>query len=459
MIRLFRVSIPTSVLVLILSDTVIITACYVAALFLALNQLLDPWFYLRFENGWLQVALVVAFIQTGLYFMDWYEDLGLKSTILLMNRLCTLLGVAFLAQALIGYSNATELQLPQWSMAYGSLFVLVTISSWRSVFFAVIRRALPDNRLLFVGMSPSARKTVKYLSEKSNIGYAVVGYLDSSDVFPGVPYLGLPEELKSVAKTLQVTTVVFDQTREELGYGLLDLRSSGLKVEEAAQFYEMVFGRVSLSDLRPAQVLLEEHPSARRINTSFQGIYSFLLGCVGLVLFAPIMLTVLVLVKLTSPGPAIYRQQRVGKNGSLFYLYKFRSMYIDAEARSGPVWATKNDPRITPLGRWLRKLRLDELPQFFNVIRGEMALAGPRPERPEFCALLEKKIPFYNQRHIVKPGITGWAQVNHKYTETIEDTATKLEYDLYYVKHVAPALDAYIIFHTLKVMVLSRGAQ
>jgi lipopolysaccharide/colanic/teichoic acid biosynthesis glycosyltransferase len=171
------------------------------------------------------------------------------------------------------------------------------------------------------------------------------------------------------------------------------------------------------------------------------------------------MALVYIVVKLTSPGPSIFKQKRVGQNGVDFFLYKFRSMYVDAEARTGPVWASKNDPRITPVGRWLRLLRLDELPQFFNVIRGEMALVGPRPERPEFCAVLEKQIPFYHQRHVVKPGITGWAQINHKYAETIEDTSTKLEYDLYYVKHLAPALDAYIIFHTLKVMVLSRGAQ
>jgi lipopolysaccharide/colanic/teichoic acid biosynthesis glycosyltransferase len=171
------------------------------------------------------------------------------------------------------------------------------------------------------------------------------------------------------------------------------------------------------------------------------------------------MLVVFLVVKLSSPGPAVYSQKRVGKNGSTFSLYKFRSMYVDAEARSGPVWASKNDPRITPVGHWLRMLRLDELPQFFNVVRGEMAVVGPRPERPEFCSLLEKEIPFYHHRHLVKPGITGWAQINHKYTETVEDSTTKLEYDLYYVKHLAPALDAYIIFHTLKVMLLFRGAQ
>jgi len=165
------------------------------------------------------------------------------------------------------------------------------------------------------------------------------------------------------------------------------------------------------------------------------------------------------LVKFSSPGPILLRQTRVGLNGAPFTLFKFRSMYADAEARTGAVWATKDDPRITPTGWWLRRLRLDELPQFFNVVRGDMCIVGPRPERPEFSAMLEEKIPFYRQRLCVKPGITGWAQINHKYGDTIDDSLTKLEYDLYYIKNLGPAIDAYIIFHTLKVMLLSRGAQ
>jgi lipopolysaccharide/colanic/teichoic acid biosynthesis glycosyltransferase len=171
------------------------------------------------------------------------------------------------------------------------------------------------------------------------------------------------------------------------------------------------------------------------------------------------MLLTALAVKLSSPGPILYRQPRVGLNGALFVLYKFRSMYAEAEAGTGAVWAAKDDPRITPVGRWLRRLRLDELPQLLNVLRGDMAIVGPRPERPEFVKILTEKIPYYRQRHCVKPGITGWAQINHKYGDTIEDTITKLEYDLYYIKHLSPALDAYIIFHTLKTMVRSRGAQ
>jgi lipopolysaccharide/colanic/teichoic acid biosynthesis glycosyltransferase len=155
----------------------------------------------------------------------------------------------------------------------------------------------------------------------------------------------------------------------------------------------------------------------------------------------------------------LYQQTRVGQYGRPFTLYKFRSMYADAEARTGVVWASKDDPRVTPVGRWLRRLRLDELPQFFNVLKGDMAIVGPRPERPEFVKVLSEKIPYYRQRHFVKPGITGWAQINYKYGDTIEDTIVKLEYDLYYIKHMSPALDAFIIFQTLKTMLRLRGAQ
>ena len=178
-----------------------------------------------------------------------------------------------------------------------------------------------------------------------------------------------------------------------------------------------------------------------------------------LILTFPLMLLVALAVRLTSPGPILLRQKRVGRGDVVFTVYKFRSMYADAETRTGAVWATRNDPRITPVGRFIRRVRLDEIPQLFNVLKGEMAIAGPRPERPEFVKTLNETIPYYRQRHCVKPGITGWAQINYKYGDTIEDTIAKLEYDLYYIKNMSVSLDAYIFFHTLKTMLLSRGAQ
>jgi len=219
-----------------------------------------------------------------------------------------------------------------------------------------------------------------------------------------------------------------------------------------------VFGRVSTRDLRPSQLIFSTELGPRQSSMALQTFYSLIISVIGIVVTLPVMLMVALIVRFTSPGPVLFRQRRVGLNGAVFTLYKFRSMRADSEAKTGAVWAKKDDPRVTPVGRWLRKLRLDELPQLFNVLRGEMSIVGPRPERPEFVAVLQEKIPYYRQRHCVKPGISGWAQINHKYGDTVEDAMIKLEYDLYYIKNMAVSLDVYIMFHTAKTMLLARGA-
>ena len=238
------------------------------------------------------------------------------------------------------------------------------------------------------------------------------------------------------------------------------MRLAGVRVEDVLSTYEAAFERISTRALHPSQLIFsstELGPNRRRVM--LQSVYSMTFATIVTIIAAPVMLGVAILIRLTSRGPALFRQQRVGKNDRLFTLYKFRSMVEDAEAKSGAVWARRNDPRVTPVGRWLRRLRLDELPQLFNVLKGDMSIVGPRPERPEFVVNFEKRFPYYRHRHCVKPGITGWAQINHKYGDTEEDAIAKLEYDLYYIKNLAPALDAVIMFRTAKVMLLSRGAQ
>jgi exopolysaccharide biosynthesis polyprenyl glycosylphosphotransferase len=460
MIRLFRVSIPTSILLLLLGDALLITICYAAAAFLAVNDATITWLYIRYEGGWFQILVVVLIILLSLYMMDFYSELRILSRTYLVQQMCLLLGFSFLVQALIGYSELVSLQLPQWTMVYGSAFLLVGMLFWRTLFLSLVRNALPGQKLLMVGSSPVAEQIAATVQSMPELGFRVIGHLDSNHVLQDVPYMGPLEELLPVVRQHKPDRVIVCPQASQLPVqALLDLRMNGFYVEAAGELYEQIFGRVSIRDLQPSQVIFSRELGPQRWMVSVQTVYSFVFGLVGTILFLPVMLVVAILVKLTSPGPAIYSQRRTGRFGKPFSLYKFRSMYVDAESRTGPVWASKNDPRVTPLGRWLRKLRLDELPQFYNVLRGDMALVGPRPERPEFCAILEKQILFYQQRHFVKPGITGWAQINHKYTETVEDTVTKLEYDLYYVKHLTPTLDAYIIFHTLKVMLLSRGAQ
>jgi len=280
--------------------------------------------------------------------------------------------------------------------------------------------------------------------------------------FPGGKLIGNPCDLLRIVDEIRPDRIVVGMTERRAKlpvHDLLELRFSGIHIEEAQTAYESVFGRVCIRDIRPSQLIFTAELGPNPNKVLWQSIYSFVIAVVALILASPIMLLVGIAVKLTSKGPALYKQKRVGKGDETFMLYKFRSMYADAEARCGAVWAKRDDPRITPIGKWIRKLRLDELPQLLNVVRGEMSIVGPRPERPEFVKTLSEKIPYYRQRHCLKPGITGWAQINYKYSDTLEDTIAKLEYDLYYIKNVSPSLDAYIVFHTLKTMVLSRGSQ
>jgi sugar transferase (PEP-CTERM system associated) len=460
MIRLFRVSIPSSVLALFVLETILLAACYSTVAHFVLDE--EIQFYLFYDGGWRSIVLLVATIQLGLYFQDLYDHLRPVSRIFLSQQVSLVLGGAFLLQAVLGYTRST-LELNKWTMVYGSLLVLLLLPAWRVAYYSVISKALPPEKLLFLGASATLRRIAIRLGERPELGSLVVGYLSAAPTEEiQAPWLGDLEQLRTVVQRYRPTRIIvgLSESRGRLPMQqLLDLRFSGIQIEEANMTFESVFGRVSIPDLRPSQLIFSGEMGPRRWMVQLQEIYSEVLGLIGMVITLPVMAVVALVVKFSSPGPILFRQTRVGLHGKPFVLYKFRSMYADAEARTGAVWATKDDPRVTPAGRWLRRLRLDELPQFFNVVRGQMSIVGPRPERPEFCAMLEEKMPFYQQRHWVKPGITGWAQINHKYGDTIEDSLTKLEYDLYYIKNVGPALDAYIVFNTLKVMLLSRGAQ
>jgi exopolysaccharide biosynthesis polyprenyl glycosylphosphotransferase len=274
--------------------------------------------------------------------------------------------------------------------------------------------------------------------------------------------LGSTSDLATIARQLRPDLIVVGtlERRQELPVDeMLQLRFSGIHFEEAPVTFEVAFGRILTRQLRPSRLIFSSGLGPRKRSLFWHSLYSLLITLLVTVIFAPVMLIVAILVKLTSRGPIFHRQLRVGLNDAPFTLYKFRSMHANAEAGTGAIWATKHDPRITSVGKWLRRLRLDELPQLLNILKGEMCLVGPRPERPEFVKTLNEQIPFYRFRHCVKPGITGWAQINYKYGDTLEDTIVKLEYDLYYIKNLALSLDTYIIFHTLKVMLFSETAQ
>jgi sugar transferase (PEP-CTERM system associated) len=356
--------------------------------------------------------------------------------------------------------------MPIHLMVPGSAAAMVGVFVWRVVYSRYLLAVVGAQRILFVGGNPVIEAVAQHIKEHPELGMAIVGYVDNGVELgaerAGGKVLGSLPNLREIAMELAPDKIVvgFTERRQRMPVAdLLELRFSGIFIEEASTTYESVCMRISTLELRPSQLVFSGELGPRPGILLLQATYNLVLALIGTILFAPFMLIAAIGVKITSPGPILYRQNRVGLDDRQFMVYKFRSMRADAEAKTGAVWASKDDPRVTPFGKFLRKSRLDELPQFFNVLRGDMALVGPRPERPEFVRTLSEKIPYYRQRHCVKPGITGWAQINYKYGDTLEDTIAKLEYDLYYIKNVSLSLDAYIVFHTLKTMLLSRGSQ
>jgi sugar transferase (PEP-CTERM system associated) len=240
---------------------------------------------------------------------------------------------------------------------------------------------------------------------------------------------------------------------------LLDLRLSGIKIEEATSWLERISGRIEVEQLYPSWLIFAD---GFRFSTGFlmvRRVLSTTIAALGLLLALPLLPFIVLAIKLDSRGPVLYRQQRVGMAGHPFYCYKFRTMREDAEADTGATWATDDDPRITRVGKFLRTSRLDEIPQLWCVLKGDMAFVGPRPERPEFVAWLSREIPYYGVRHSVRPGITGWAQIRYKYGNTLEDAREKLQYDLFFIKNASLGLDLLIIFQTIKIVLLGRGAR
>jgi sugar transferase (PEP-CTERM system associated) len=240
---------------------------------------------------------------------------------------------------------------------------------------------------------------------------------------------------------------------------LLTLKNRGVRVQDGNDVYESITGKVPIESIRLSWLLFSQGSHASRIFLIYKRFASVMISIVGLLLSLPLTPLVILAIKLSSRGRVLYWQNRVGRDDKIFRCYKFRTMRSDAEADSGPIWAEDNDPRVTPVGRFLRKMRIDEIPQLLNVLKGDMSLVGPRPERPEFVAALNEQIPYYHLRHSVRPGITGWAQILYKYGSSVEDAKEKLRYDLYYIKNSSVGLDLLIVLKTIKIVLLSRGAK
>ena len=390
MIRVFRVFVPVATVTLLVSEILLVTTAFVVSAYLSLD--FDASVYLLYEGGLFRIGLVIVSILIALHFQDLYSQVRIKSRIVLMQQLCLVMGVALLLQGFISYLDS-DWKLPLRIMLWGGMLALASMFLWRMIFSAYALEVMGRDRLLLVGSSALLEDIASHVAERPEKGLLVTGYVRDSETggaLPGGKILGPMAALREIAKATQPHRIVVGMSdrRNRMPLDeLLALRFSGYFVEEACTAYERICGKVCLKELRPSQLIYSEL-GPRPQNVFYQRLFNVATAVFGIVVSLPVMLVTALAVRLSSPGPILYRQVRVGLNDVPFTLYKFRSMRADAEAATGPVWASKKDKRVTRVGRIIRKLRFDELPQLFNVLKGEMSLVGPRPVRREYVKAL-----------------------------------------------------------------------
>jgi sugar transferase (PEP-CTERM system associated) len=403
-------------------------------------------------------SLLVAFVcQLCLYYADLYEFGTTRDRRDLFARILQAIGVS--AMILAGlYFWFPALVIGTGVVELTAFAAVAIVIGWRFAFVWVTRRVAPRERFLVIGTSATADQFAREIADRHEFGVEIVGVVDSA-WSPSV--IGTIDDIPAIVRARAVDRVVVSlvDARGKLPMQtLLQMRLDGVRFDHLASVYEEYTGKIAVENLRPSWFIFSAGFNKTRRHAIVKRLTDVCFASFGLIVLSPVLLAVAIAVRLTSRGPVLYHQQRVGQNGRLFYVHKFRSMRADAEAGTGAVWARKGDDRITPIGRFMRRTRLDELPQLWNILCGHMSVVGPRPERPEFVTSLSEQIPFYAQRHMVKPGLSGWAQVRYTYGASVEDAMEKLQYDLFYIKHMSIAMDVMIMLETIKTVVLRRGA-
>ncbi len=437
-------------------------------------------FYIRFgffpvqfiQFGFiLKFLFVVFFLQIWLYYFDLYNFRRSDTLFDIFLRLLQAVGVATFLIGVI-YYLIPSLMISNWSFIIFLFIVILFALCWRLFYFFFLENGYLNEKIALLGFSGLAKELLREIHSQLDCGFSVsllflpFGVNLSINELKGI--ISPPPSLVygfhniyNYCRKFGVKKIVvcLEDRRGNLPVDeLLLCRMRGLDVVEGETFYEHLTGKIVVEKIRPSWLIFHGGFCKSAHVMFLKRILGIFLSAFGLLITFPVSLLIAILIKLDSPGPVFFVQERVGKDGRIFKLYKFRSMYVDAE-KDAPKWATKGDPRVTRVGRIIRKLRLDEIPQMWNVLKVDMAFVGPRPERPYFVEKLRKKIPFYDQRHTVQPGITGWAQICYPYGASEKDALEKLKYDLYYIKYMSIMFDLYIIFKTIKIVIFGEGAR
>ncbi len=451
---------------LIFADAAIIYGGIILALYVRLG-LPGSDYELNERNGWTKIALATAVCLLILYFYDLYDFTVMGNRRELMLRLVQALGIAWVLLAILFYF-VPPLLIGRGVSVFSVFIVLVLLLTWRILIHYLTGHPEIGEKILIVGTGRAAQETAEAVLKRRDAGYRISGFVTENGTNPnsevnGKEILGTTDNLDAIVKSEKIDRIVI-AVRERRGSfpteTLLKMSLAGnVDIEECTSFFERVTGQVNIDMLRPSWLIFAGRKRDTRLSVFFREVVHRLLALIGLIVSLPIAVLTAIIIKLESKGEVFYRQERVGKNGKPFHVIKFRSMRTDAEADGKPIWATAADARTTRVGSVIRKIRVDEIPQFWNIIKGEMSFVGPRPERPHFVQQLADEIPFYAHRHLAAPGLTGWAQIKYPYGASVEDARNKLQYDLYYIKNQSLALDLVIVFETVKTVLFSRGGR
>ena len=462
MIRLFKHYVPHAVLFLGLLDVALLIAAAEIAYSIRLHQLgsiVEPIVDRLPQLFTFALSLETAMIAVGVYGADALQSLRRAVARILV---AISLGIIFLS---VLFFLSPAITFWRSNLFYAMGIAAVSLIAIRVLLGKMLGGHVFKRRVVVLGAGPRAAR-LKALQQQPGSAFVVVGYVSMSEANRVIPEAIARDAIYNLADhvvLLNASEVVLalEERRNALPLkDLLRIKTTGVHVNDISTFLERETGRVDLQSVNPSWLIFSDgFSSGRMLSGVFKRLFDITASLILLLLAGPIILLTALAVKLESKGPAFYRQRRVGLYGVGFDCLKLRSMRQDAEVNGQAVWAEKDDPRITRIGRFIRKVRIDELPQCWSVLKGEMSFVGPRPERPQFVEDLEQQLPYYAERHMVKPGITGWAQINYPYGASIEDSRQKLEYDLYYAKNYSPFLDLLILLQTIRVVLWPEGAR
>jgi sugar transferase (PEP-CTERM system associated) len=462
MIRLFKHYVPNAVLLLGMLDIILLVLAGEAGWLMRAHQI--DMLPAAMSTRWPQLTtfaltLEIAMIAVGVYGADALQSLRFATARLIVAIALGVIGLS------VVYFLVPQISFWRSNLLFAAPAAIVMLIFLRILLGKALGSQAFKRRIVVLGAGPRAAR-LKVLSKTPGAGFAVVGYVAMSEANRVIPEAINRDAIYNLADhvvLLNASEVVLalEERRNALPLkDLLRIKTTGVHVNEISTFLERETGRVDLDSVNPSWLIFSDgFSSGRMVSSAFKRLFDIAASSLLLVLMLPLILVTAIAIRLESKGPALYRQRRVGLYGQGFDVLKLRSMRQDAEVAGKAVWAEKDDPRITRVGRIIRKCRVDELPQCWSVLKGEMSFVGPRPERPQFVEDLEQKLPYYAERHMVKPGITGWAQINYPYGASIEDSRQKLEYDLFYAKNYSPFLDLLILLQTLRVVLFPEGAR